>query len=299
MNDSGIGLLWFLTQRKSEKLARLDEEIKSVKERLAPTNNSVEYKECSKALLKSLEKEERDQKTKKRKKYMRDKEDYQSGFVFAWQKKLASEKEGDMVMDTQPQDSAVGRVEPNSILTQIRRDSHYSPRRDAPQNKMNNKAKAKLPKRGHVQPYLGTPSRGPMGYNNSGHNNHSQYQREIPPSPWVDYPVRQGPPNYQSGYNQPYPIHYSGEGRDYSLNIPTQNRFFPLSDSEAPGAFDHDEGRYGYRGDGGKPEPHYPNYQEGRQVQPRTNQYSRPPSDRGNQNWGFPRSSQGLKSPVE
>lgn len=39
-NNSGIGLLWFLIQRNSEKLARLDEEIKNLKANLAPSNSS-------------------------------------------------------------------------------------------------------------------------------------------------------------------------------------------------------------------------------------------------------------------
>lgn len=87
-NDSGIGLLRFLIQRKRDKLFRLDGEIKTLKDQLAPHINSEEYKEHSKGLLKILEKEDRDQKAKKRKKYTRDKQDYQSGFVFIWQKNL-------------------------------------------------------------------------------------------------------------------------------------------------------------------------------------------------------------------
>lgn len=48
------------------------------KKKLVPLDNSEEYKEYSKNLLKTLEKEERDQKIKKKKKYIRDKEDYQT-----------------------------------------------------------------------------------------------------------------------------------------------------------------------------------------------------------------------------
>lgn len=70
-NDSGLGLLRFLIQRKTDKLARLDEEIKMFKEKLTPSASSDEYRECSKALLKTLEKEERDQKVKKKKKYFK------------------------------------------------------------------------------------------------------------------------------------------------------------------------------------------------------------------------------------
>lgn len=57
-NDTGVSLLRRLVQRKSEKLARLDQEIKNIRDKLAPSINSEEYKECSKNLLKTLEKED-------------------------------------------------------------------------------------------------------------------------------------------------------------------------------------------------------------------------------------------------
>lgn len=96
----------FLVQRKSDKLARIDE-IKIIRDKLAPFTISEEYKECSKNLVKVLEKEEKDQRAKKKKKYIRDKKGYQSGFVFIWQKKLASENEEANGIDTQPQGSSL------------------------------------------------------------------------------------------------------------------------------------------------------------------------------------------------
>lgn len=82
-NDSGVAFLRFLAERKSEKLARLDTEIKTVKELLVPFKSGEEYRECSSNLLKTLEK---DQKVKKNFFFNRDTEDYQSGLVFMWQK---------------------------------------------------------------------------------------------------------------------------------------------------------------------------------------------------------------------
>lgn len=144
----------FLAQRKSEKLTRLDEEIKSIKDKLAPSKNSEEYKECSKNLLKTLEKEEKDQRAKKKKKYIWDKQDYQSGFVFVWQKKLASESEGDNGMDTQPQGAALGESVNNPALSQSRGDTHHTPRRDNGPKRVKNKPRGL--KNGSAQSQLGT-----------------------------------------------------------------------------------------------------------------------------------------------
>lgn len=91
-NDAGISFLQFLVSRKKSKLARLDLEIKTLKDNLLPYKESEEYRERTSNLIKTLDKEEREQKIKKRKKYNRDFEDYQASVVFEWQKKLAAEQ---------------------------------------------------------------------------------------------------------------------------------------------------------------------------------------------------------------
>lgn len=68
-NDSGVAFLRFLAGRKSDKLARLDTEIKLVKDQLVPLRNGEEYKEHSKNLLKTFEKEENYQKLKEKEKF--------------------------------------------------------------------------------------------------------------------------------------------------------------------------------------------------------------------------------------
>ncbi|XP_077346362.1 uncharacterized protein LOC143989996 [Lithobates pipiens] len=128
-NDAGIDLLRFLVRRKTEKLTRLDEDIKIIKEKLTPFVNGGEYKECSKNLQKVLEKEERDQKIKKKKKYGRDREDYQTGYVFVWQKKLALENEENMTMDTLPQGAVLNGPMNNPTLARAQQGPYYSPRR--------------------------------------------------------------------------------------------------------------------------------------------------------------------------
>lgn len=56
--------LRFLIDRKTAKLAKLDIEIKSIKDKLIPMKESEEYREKSQDLLKILEKKDKDQKTK-------------------------------------------------------------------------------------------------------------------------------------------------------------------------------------------------------------------------------------------
>lgn len=46
-NEAGGKFLEFLIKKKNDKLARLDIEIKAIKERLSPFNESEEYKERS------------------------------------------------------------------------------------------------------------------------------------------------------------------------------------------------------------------------------------------------------------
>lgn len=85
-NEAGVSFLRFLVSRKNSKLARLDGEIKALKDSLLPYKDVEEYKERTINLLKVLDKEEKEQKIKKRKKYNRDYADYQTNNVFAWQK---------------------------------------------------------------------------------------------------------------------------------------------------------------------------------------------------------------------
>lgn len=77
-NEAEVNFLWFLVERKTSKLGRLDDEVKNIKEKITPFKSSDEYIERSKNLLKLLEKEDREQKIKKKKKYNRDLADYQS-----------------------------------------------------------------------------------------------------------------------------------------------------------------------------------------------------------------------------
>lgn len=90
-NQAGVSFLQFLVERKTMKLAKLDEEIKSIKDKLLPHKDSDEYRDKSQNLLKILEKEDKDQKIKKKKKYNRDLLDYHGNIVSDWQKNLLEE----------------------------------------------------------------------------------------------------------------------------------------------------------------------------------------------------------------
>lgn len=101
-NEAGVKFLQFLAQCKKSKLIRLDTEIKLIKDKLSPLNNSEDYKERSLSLKKLLEKEEVEQKNKKKKKYNRDVGDYKSGLVFEWQSKIQENENGYTEMDIAP-----------------------------------------------------------------------------------------------------------------------------------------------------------------------------------------------------
>lgn len=89
-NDVGLDLLRFLIGRKRRKLNKLDEDITDVKTKLTPYKELDEYKNRSDSLKRILEKEDIDQKTKKKKKYSRDQEDYKTNQVFKWQIRRAA-----------------------------------------------------------------------------------------------------------------------------------------------------------------------------------------------------------------
>lgn len=91
-NTAGIEFLKFLVGRKNNKLVRLDEEIKTIKDKLTPFKESTDYQDKSSSLLKILDKEDKDQRIKKKKKYNRDLGDYQGVVVFEWQKKLLADQ---------------------------------------------------------------------------------------------------------------------------------------------------------------------------------------------------------------
>lgn len=90
-NEAGTKLISFLITRKQNHLSKLDGEIKELKDGLLRYKNSVEYYFLSSNLQAHLIKEDRDQKTKKHKKYTQDIGDYRSGNVFSWQKPSISD----------------------------------------------------------------------------------------------------------------------------------------------------------------------------------------------------------------
>lgn len=84
--------------------------------------------------------------------------DCQTGSVFVWQKKLASENEGANGMDTSTQGVAVTAPGVVSNLSQVKSDYHSSSR---PRNYFNhNKNKSKPGRNGPA--HVGTPQKGPQ-----------------------------------------------------------------------------------------------------------------------------------------
>lgn len=86
-NNAGINLMNFMTTKKRAKLTAIDTEISAIKEKLIPFKEKDEYIKHSDSLKKHLNKEEIEQRNKKRKKFLRDFGDYQTGVIFKWQRK--------------------------------------------------------------------------------------------------------------------------------------------------------------------------------------------------------------------
>lgn len=78
-NDAGIKFLDFLITRKRIRLSTFDREIKELKDKLLAFKNSAEYNTLSSNLQAHLVKEDKEQRTKKQKKYSRDIGDYKGG----------------------------------------------------------------------------------------------------------------------------------------------------------------------------------------------------------------------------
>lgn len=84
-NGVGLAFLEFLVTRKKTKLAKLQQEINEIKEKLAPMSKKGLYQVYTKELREIMIEEEEEQRIKKRKKHFRHIEDYKSYNIFKWQ----------------------------------------------------------------------------------------------------------------------------------------------------------------------------------------------------------------------
>ena len=189
-NDAGVNFLEFLVTRKNTKLTKLDNEIKTLKETMSSHKESDEYKDRSSNLLKILDREEKEQKIKKKKKYNRDFSDYQSSLVFEWQKKLAAEEQSEsnsrMEAIMQGEETPITRV----TLPQtprVNKDQGKTPKKKKIAKKVNktphilpNKTTGTFPNNYHQEHNSGwvKPSHGKY-VGNTGRNGSTYYQGNI------------------------------------------------------------------------------------------------------------------------
>lgn len=115
-NDVGLDLLYFLIARKRRKLNKLDEHLVDVKNKLSSYKELDEYKNKSDNLKKILEKEDLDQRSKKKKKYIRDLDDYKTSQVFKWQVRRAALANGGAEQTSGP----ATNLGPNTSTSQLR-----------------------------------------------------------------------------------------------------------------------------------------------------------------------------------
>lgn len=312
-NNAGTDFLQFLVTRKKDKLTRLDLEIKTLKDSLLPYKNGEEYKERTSSLIKTLDKEEREQKIKKRKKYNRDYDDYQASLVFEWQKKIMAEQtahsdprmeaitQGEECPDTAPTSS---QQLPRTHQTQ---QTSKKQSRNVRGDKRGRRASYQSPLRVRGMPGGGYPKKltGDHTLPPQRRNGHYEYGSPHYKGPFRDqgrehqYPRREidRTPYYDHGPNRHYDYEYRYRDRTYSerdndygydFRIDTQNRFFPLSDREGPTELrSGNSANYGRDYEHVRPGPsgEYSNNRKG--------------ANHSQQDWGFPRPNQGVKRPVE
>lgn len=237
-NEAGIKFLDFLVTRKKTRLPLLDREIKEIKDKLLTFKNSNEYNSLSGGLQTHLEKEDRDQKNKKRKKYSRDLGDYKSGSVFSWQKFVTPNSLSEIPMESEvstTNTTSTAQTNPapmRSIQTPNRGrgstrgtpiphprngDSSVRPSAQTQKNRGNNTAQFhkrgsnNQTQRGGRGQYLGNH----YDSRSYPHNNYGYQSQYNPSQQWNEYP---GPQNIQRRPStRTYPATY--------------NRFAPLQDT--------------------------------------------------------------------
>lgn len=169
-NGAGISLLNFLIDRKRKKVFRLNKEISEIKEKLTPHMQEETYRIYNQELREIITMEGEEQKIKKRKKYLRDLEDYKTSRVFKWQLNMPS------------QDNSVGEV----TITREGVDTLESREGGAQKEQAaNNRANDEPSKEGYkypkpppttkskIKPLKDTPQKPQGQYNQGKNNNHN------------------------------------------------------------------------------------------------------------------------------
>lgn len=255
-NDVGISFLNVLISKKNSRLLSLDREIKELKDKLLMYKNSQEYSSLSSNLLNHLEKEDREQKYKKQKKYSRDIGDYKTNNVFSWQKlfKVASSTESS-VNDMEVNPPSYTQV---ASTTRAPPSSSNGGRTSRSQERQRGVSYSSQSRIRHFSPQTPRrPSRGRGNYrgkrgsrgNFRGNNQHSDahLRREYESFPYRDYDNQsyhrplggQGTwqdPNYEENSYYRYP----------SSPFPTHNRYSPLRNVHSSSDRRGDHGDYSY-----------------------------------------------------
>lgn len=244
-NDTGISFLNLLISKKNNKLLGLDREIKELKDKLSAHKNTMEYNTLSSNLQSHLEKEDRDQKHKKQRKYSRDVGDYRANAVFGWQKLLSTSSPMEGVTNTAEGNIPMGApsngnipIGASSVITTI---SQPNPKTSAPRGRNTLRGRDRhddVPHLSQQRVYYDNPQtprnpqrgrgnqRGNMrGRGNPRSNTHPQnynYNNQSYQSPARRQETR-------SDFYHRDNLHYR-----YPSPVPTYNRYTPLRDEYSP-----------------------------------------------------------------
>lgn len=247
-NKAGIAFLRVLITKKTNRLASLDREIKELRDKLLTFKSSPEYNSLSSNLQGFLEKEIKDQKLKKQKKYSRDVGDYKNGTVFGWQKLFTSDPTVTTSLGVPPTPQTLGPHTSGTVDNRASSISLMSVRDARGENR------SLQPGVRHYSPHTPTaPTRG-RGHNRDKSGGRGQGSRSRYDSYHYDPDY---PRDHYSYYRETPPVHHREHPNAHYPNlcqyrepsVSTYNRFSPLMNGR-DSSFDqrdfHEQPPYGY-----------------------------------------------------
>lgn len=203
----GREVMEFLIKRKQRKLKLLENQIKEIRDKLGPFYNTPEYTRLMGELHKNMQKKDIENKNVKRKKYLRDFEDYQNKQVFRWQSTLLVNE----VANSQPQTMASGNGDTRILQPQGRQHQQQQytkqPNKGHPPYRQEDKQPPRMPyygqqgRSGNEGTYTRYPQYGPpphqgnWGYgvpSHRGNGNRAHYEGDQ-----YDRGYRSNPPNVE------------------------------------------------------------------------------------------------------
>lgn len=230
-NVKGIELVHFALKRKQRKLSMINQQITECKNILEPFKDTAPFITLTKQLNKVLEQKDIELKQRKKRKYLRDSNDYQLEQVFNWQINCKQGKTGSIASSPEREVRIVTPTNNSRYRTPERRsrtpeavryerqpevEQERTHREDngprTPKPWWRNKTKNKSPRR-------------PYWKNNGNRRNNRPYQSSYNQRPYQSPNYRMEATQYHQGDNGRYPRHEDNgyyQNQQYNRNEPRE-----------------------------------------------------------------------------